>query len=127
MLKKIYTLLLSLIVVSGFSQEKINWISMQEAIDLTAKPGNKKKIFIDAYTDWCGWCKRMDQSTFIDSNVIKHMNENYYAVKFDAESYDTITKIAISCCSSQQEKQITPSSSVSATFNAFHTPKRLSI
>ena len=86
-------LLVGVLIASlgAVSQEKINWISMQEALDLSNKKGNTKKIFIDAYTDWCGWCKKMDASTFTDPNVIKFMNENYLAVKFDAESYDTIT------------------------------------
>lgn len=62
----------------------IKWMSFEEAIILSQK--QPKKIFIDVYTEWCGWCKRMDKVTFTDPQVIKLMNENYYAVKFDAES-----------------------------------------
>lgn len=61
----------------------INWLTWEEAMAATEK--EPKKIFIDVYTDWCGWCKRMDASTFTDSDVIAYMNENYYAVKFNAE------------------------------------------
>jgi len=43
-----------------------------------------KKLFIDVYTDWCGWCKKMDVSTFKNAEVIREMNENFYAVKLDA-------------------------------------------
>ena len=68
--------------------QKINWMSFEEAVKLNETA--PKKIFIDVYTDWCGWCKRMDQTTFQDTAVIKYMNENYYAVKFDAEMSDTI-------------------------------------
>ncbi|MCC7232616.1 MAG: DUF255 domain-containing protein [Bacteroidia bacterium] len=49
-----------------------------------------KKIFIDVYTHWCGWCKKMDASTFRDSGVADYMNKNFYAVKFDAETKDTV-------------------------------------
>lgn len=63
-------------------------MSFEEAVKLNETA--PKKIFIDVYTDWCGWCKRMDQTTFQDTAVIKYMNENYYAVKFDAEMSDTI-------------------------------------
>ncbi len=66
----------------------IQWLSWEEAmISNKSKP---KKIFIDVYTDWCGWCKRMDATTFLDKNIVKYINENYYAVKFDAERRDTI-------------------------------------
>lgn len=65
------------------TDDAINWMSWEEAME--AMEDEPRKMFIDVYTDWCGWCKRMDASTFTDSDVIKHMNENFYAVKFDAE------------------------------------------
>ena len=74
-----------------FPKEKgtnINWMTFEEAIAANKK--NKKKIFIDIYTGWCGWCKHMDNTTFKDKKVIEKMNANYYAVKLDAEQKDTI-------------------------------------
>ncbi|MGH1435324.1 MAG: thioredoxin family protein [Lewinella sp.] len=65
-------------------EAKINWLTWEEA--MVAMENNPKKMFIDVYTDWCGWCKRMDANTFTDGDVIDFMNENYYAVKFNAES-----------------------------------------
>ena len=50
-----------------------------------------RKIFVDVYTDWCGWCKKMDRSTFADESVVNYVNENYYAVKLNAESSKKIT------------------------------------
>lgn len=70
------------------TQEKINWMSWDEASEAMSK--QKKKIFIDVYTDWCGWCKKMDASTFLDPGVVSYMNNKYYAVKLDAEMKDTI-------------------------------------
>lgn len=68
--------------------EKINWMSFEEAVKLNET--TPKKIFIDVYTDWCGWCTKMDQTTFIDPSIVEYMNENYYAVKFDAEQTEPI-------------------------------------
>lgn len=62
---------------------EINWISWAEAVEKNKTA--KKKVFVDMYTDWCGWCKRMDATTFIDASVADYMNENFYAVKFNAE------------------------------------------
>ncbi len=70
------------------TKDKIQWYSWEEAMD--AMKTEKKKIFIDVYTDWCGWCKRMDKSTFSDPDVIKYINDNYYAVKFNAEQKEDI-------------------------------------
>ncbi|MDA7501725.1 DUF255 domain-containing protein [Chitinophagales bacterium] len=66
----------------------INWVSLEEAQELAKK--NPKKIFIDVYTDWCGWCKKMDRTTFQDPEVAVEMNKHFYAVKFDAEDKRTI-------------------------------------
>ena len=62
---------------------KITWYTFEEAIELQAK--EPKKIFIDVYTDWCGWCKKMDKDTFAHPEIAAYMNDNYYAVKFNAE------------------------------------------
>lgn len=71
------------------AQETIEWMGFEEAV---AKNQSypKKKIFIDVYTSWCGWCKKMDASTFADSSIVRYMNEHYYAVKLDAERMDTV-------------------------------------
>ena len=70
------------------NEETITWYSWEEGIELAQK--DSKKLFVDVYTDWCGWCKRMDATTFTDPAVIKYMNENYYAVKFNAEQKEDI-------------------------------------
>ena len=72
------------------AQEKIQWMSIEEAYELTLTEQSPKKIFIDVYTDWCGWCKRMDKATFQNPEVAKYMNEHYYNVKFDAEQKESI-------------------------------------
>ena len=70
------------------AQDKINWMSMTDA--LAAQKETPKKIFMDVYTKWCGPCKLLDKNTFGDKDVIKFVNENYYAVKFDAEGTEEI-------------------------------------
>ena len=46
---------------------------------------------MDVYTDWCGWCKRMDATTFENPAIAKYMSENFYCVKFNAESQKEVT------------------------------------
>jgi thioredoxin-related protein len=86
--KGIIILLISLYSTPSIAQEKINWMSFEEAIEKSEK--KSKHIFIDVYTDWCGWCKRMDATTFVDPEIVKLMNKHFYAVKLDAERTDTV-------------------------------------
>jgi thioredoxin-related protein len=67
---------------------KIKWYDFEEAVAASKK--NPKKMFLDMYTDWCGWCKKMDQSTFINPVIVEYMNKHFYAVKFNAERKDTV-------------------------------------
>ena len=64
-------------------KEEIKWHSFDEVMALSDK--EPKMIFVKVYTDWCGWCKKMDKETFTDSKVIQYINENFYAVKMNAE------------------------------------------
>jgi thioredoxin-related protein len=70
------------------SDSVIEWLDLETAAE--RNKDDKKLIFIDIYTDWCGWCKKMDQSTFQDSSVVSYMSEHFYSVKMNAESKDPI-------------------------------------
>jgi thioredoxin-related protein len=66
----------------------INWISFNEAYVKCKK--NPRPILIDIYTKWCGPCKLMSSQTFNNPSIANYINNNFYAVKFDAESKDTV-------------------------------------
>jgi len=69
-------------------KEKINWLTvaeLQQAYKKEARP-----VLFDVYTSWCGWCKVMDKDTYSKEDVVKYINEKYYAVKLDAESKDSV-------------------------------------
>ncbi len=82
-------LLLALIPVSLLAQNKINWMTMNQALE--AQKTQPKKIIMDVYTKWCGPCKLMDRNTFSNKDVIRFINDHYYAVKFNAEGTEEIT------------------------------------
>ena len=83
MMKKIILLTLVLLTAINVSSQEINWMTFEEAIALQKK--NPKKIMVDMYTVWCGPSKLLDRNTFQNQDVSKYVNENYYAVKFNAE------------------------------------------
>jgi thioredoxin-related protein len=68
--------------------QKVEWISIEEAQKRMKQ--EPKKIMIDVYTDWCGWCKKMDKETFSNPVIAEVINEHYYAVKLDGEGKNDI-------------------------------------
>ncbi len=66
----------------------VNWITFDEAYIKCKK--NPRPIMIDIYTTWCGPCKLMSKQTFNHPTIAKYINDNFYAVKFDAESKDSV-------------------------------------
>jgi len=62
---------------------QIKWYTIEEALEKNKK--EPRKIIIDVYTDWCGWCKVMDKNTFSNSFIADYLNKKFYPVKFNAE------------------------------------------
>ena len=70
------------------AQDSIKWHSIDQAIQLASQ--EPRVLVIDVYTDWCGWCKRMDATTFSDPGVVELMNKHFYPVKLNAEGKEDI-------------------------------------
>jgi len=87
MKKRIVFVLFALVSFVSQAQE-IKWMTMKDAV--AAQKKNKKPIFIDAYTVWCGPCKMLDKNTFSNPKVAEVINEKYNAVKFNAEGNEEI-------------------------------------
>ena len=62
---------------------QVKWITWEDA-QAKAKL-EPRKVIVDVYTQWCGWCKKMDATTFDQPEIASYINKNFYAVKFDAE------------------------------------------
>jgi thioredoxin-related protein len=90
-MKKI--LFIFLLVLPGFiiSAQKaaVKWYTIEEAEKLARE--NPRPMVIDTYTDWCGWCKKLDQDTFSNSVISEILNTKFYPVKFDAEGKSPVT------------------------------------
>lgn len=61
----------------------VAWQNISQALE--DAPKQKKLILLDLYTDWCGWCKRMDKDTYADSTVAAYLGQHYISSKMNPE------------------------------------------
>lgn len=91
---KLSTLVLAVIVVvgaglsTGRAEVIFSKVTFAEALKQAKK--EKKKVMVDYYTDWCRWCKVLDQKTYSDAGVGKVANERFISLKVNAEEGEGI-------------------------------------
>ncbi len=65
-----------------------HWVPFETALTEAAESG--KMVLLDVYTDWCGYCRKMNEETYSDERVQEMLDKYFHSVKLDAESNDMI-------------------------------------
>jgi len=91
-MKRLVILLLALAPYFVFSQgqvsNEINWISLEKAKKYAKK--YDKNILVFFYKKDCPYCEEMKRETLSDQSVIDLINNNFFPVKIDSRTKDTI-------------------------------------
>ncbi|MFI5385587.1 MAG: thioredoxin family protein [Fimbriimonadales bacterium] len=82
MKRSIITVIVLAVAVAAYAAG-ISWAKAYSTAKSQAKSSHKL-IMIDFYTDWCGWCKKLDSDTYPSPQVVKE-SKNFVSVKLDAE------------------------------------------
>jgi thioredoxin-related protein len=68
---------------------ELQWTKLEPAVAKAAD--EKKAVMVDVYTDWCGWCKKMDKEVFTDPAVAEVLASRFALAKVNGESKESIT------------------------------------
>ena len=74
---------------SQITEAGLSWYKIDD-LEKMGSIGNKK-VLVDVYTDWCGWCKVMDKKTFTNPQLVEYLNDNFILVKFNAEQKEPLS------------------------------------
>jgi thioredoxin-related protein len=77
---------------SVFAQNDVaslRWHQWDEGIVAAHSAG--KFMLVDVYTDWCSWCKKLDNSVYVHPRVQELLAASFIPVKLNAESEDKVT------------------------------------
>ena len=94
-------LLVGALVVGGltlpssfaFADTGVAWTKQVDK-GLQAAKDEHKYVLADVYTDWCVWCKRLDQQTFSNDGVSAFLGDKFVCIKVNAEDHGEGTKLA---------------------------------
>ena len=78
-----YLFIISFLFGFNVNGQSINWISFEEAFKL--QQTNPKNIIVDVYTNWCGPCKRMAATSFMEDRVADVYNKQFINIKIEME------------------------------------------
>lgn len=83
-LKPLFAFLLILPFLAFQSDNtKVNFYTWNEGYPKGIK--KNKIILVDVYTDWCGWCKKMDRDTYTNKDVAEIIDKHFIPIKFNPE------------------------------------------
>jgi thioredoxin-related protein len=85
MKRTLFILIAVLISAGHLKAQPVNFIQGKWDDAKVKALSENKYLFIDCFTEWCGWCKTLDKNTFSNPKVGEVMNKNFVAVKIDME------------------------------------------
>jgi thioredoxin-related protein len=82
------TVALTFSVLASADDAEVNWLTIEEAQERFQE--EPRMIFVDVYTSWCGWCRRMTSETYTHPRIAQLLNAQFYPVKLNAEQEEPI-------------------------------------
>jgi thioredoxin-related protein len=71
-------------VILAAPARAVEWKTWNEGLAQARQTG--RPLLVDVYTDWCGWCKRMDADVYAKSDVSAYLASHFVTARLNAES-----------------------------------------
>lgn len=65
------------------AQDAVAWVTWEDALARSRE--DDRKVLLHIYTDWCTLCRKMEEQTFSDPEVVRYINANFHPVRINAE------------------------------------------
>jgi thioredoxin-related protein len=76
---------IAMLLLTSCRNEKIYYLHDDADLILKEAKKDKKLLFLDFYTVWCGGCKGYDKFVFTDTLFMDYLKTNFYSARINAE------------------------------------------
>ncbi len=122
-MKKLLAVALLLVGLAAQAQT-ISFINNDWAKARAEAKAKNKYLVVDAYTDWCSWCKVMDRETFPNKEVVDFVSANFVALKLEMEhNYGINVAMKYHVTGFPSFLVFTPEGKLVAKLSGYHPPK----
>jgi len=68
----------------------IDWQSYMHGLDLAKR--EIKPVFLYFEADWCTYCKKLKNTTFVDRKVLSYLSDNFISIAIDTDSEQALAR-----------------------------------
>lgn len=89
----IAVMIASLLALGASARAAVSW---EQNYDTALEKARKEKklVLVDVYTDWCGWCKKLDRDTYSNKDVEAKLTKEFISLKINPEKGEKNAKLA---------------------------------
>ena len=88
-------ILAMLLLTAGARAADLTWEHDYDKAMATARE-SKKIVMVDVYTDWCGWCKKLDRDVYANADIQAKLAKNFVPLKVNPEKSQKGAQLASS-------------------------------
>lgn len=91
---KLFAVILGItLAVTAAHADSVKWQTDFNKAVAQAK-ADHKLVMVDVFTDWCGWCKKLDKDVYSNAKVSEKLSKDFVACKINPEKNSANRQLA---------------------------------